>query len=129
LRSIRILHKTSALQSPDFSRGRKAGFVEPPPRGRRASASSLAPERLEAITRWPIMPDRAMILEHLEQARRLVAEGDRHIAHQREIIAEKEHDGHDTSTSKQLLDQFEQICAMYVAERDRLEKELDEAMK
>jgi hypothetical protein len=75
------------------------------------------------------MPDRAMTLEHLEQARRHVAEGERHIAHEREIIAEKERDGHDTSMSKQLLDQLEQICALYVAERDRLEKELDEASK
>jgi hypothetical protein len=81
------------------------------------------------ITRWPTMPDRAMTLEHLEQARRHVAEGERHIAHEREIIAEKERDGHDTSTSKQLLDQFEQIYAMYVAERDRLEKELVETSK
>jgi hypothetical protein len=30
---------------------------------------------------------------------------------------------------KQLLDQFEQINAMYVAERDRPEKELVEASK
>ena len=87
------------------------------------------PERLEAITCWPIMPDRAMTLNHLEQARRRVAKGERHIALQREIVAEKERDGHDTSTSKQLLDQFEQIYAMYVAERDRLEKELVEASK
>jgi hypothetical protein len=58
------------------------------------------------------MRDRVMTLEHLEQARRHVAEGERHIAHEREIIAEKERDGHDTSMSKQLLDQFEQICAM-----------------
>ena len=75
------------------------------------------------------MPDRDMILEHLEQARRHIAEGERHIAHQREIIAERERDGDDTSTSKQLLDQFEQICAMYVAERDRPERELVEAAK
>jgi hypothetical protein len=86
-------------------------------------------ERLAAITCWPIMPDRAMTLEHLEQARRRVAEGQRHIALQREIVAEKERDGHDTSTSKQLLDQFEQIYAMYVAERDRLEEELVETSK
>lgn len=70
-----------------------------------------------------------MILEHLAQARRHVADAERHIAHQREIIAEKERDDHDTSASKRLLDQFEQICALYIAERDRLEKELDETSK
>jgi hypothetical protein len=73
--------------------------------------------------------DRKMILEHLVQARRHVAEAEQHIAHQREIIAERERDDHDTSTSKRTLDQFEQIYAMYVAERDRLEKELAEASK
>jgi hypothetical protein len=71
--------------------------------------------------------DRKMILEHLAQARRHVADAERHIAHEREIIAEKERDGHDTVASKQLLDQFKQIYTMYVAERDRLEKELVEA--
>jgi hypothetical protein len=71
--------------------------------------------------------DRKMILEHLAQARRHVADGERHLAHEREIIAEKERDGHDTATSKQLLDQFKQIYTMYVAERDRLEEELVEA--
>jgi hypothetical protein len=71
--------------------------------------------------------DRKMILEHLAQARRHVADAERHIAHEREIIAEKERDGHDTAGSKQLLDQFKQIYTMYVAERDRLERELVEA--
>jgi hypothetical protein len=73
--------------------------------------------------------DRHRILEHLAQARRQVAEAERHIAHQREIIAEKERDDHDTCRSKQLLDQFEQTYTMYVDERDRLEKELVEASK
>jgi hypothetical protein len=36
---------------------------------------------------------------------------------------------HDTSTSKQTLDQFEQIYAIYLAERDRLEKVLVEVLK
>jgi sRNA-binding protein len=75
------------------------------------------------------MPDRTLILEHLEQARRHVAEAERHVAHQREIIAEKERDGRDTTTSKQLLDQFEQTYRLHVTDRDRLEKELVEASK
>jgi hypothetical protein len=86
-----------------------------------------ARERPDAIARWRRMPDRAMILEHLAHARRHVAEAEQHLAHQREIIAEKERDGHDAATSRQLLDQFEQTYTMYVAERDRLEKELVEA--
>jgi hypothetical protein len=75
------------------------------------------------------MPDRTLILDHLAQAQRHVAEAERHIAHQREIVAKSERDGHDTATSKQLLDQFEQLYMLHVADRDRLEKELDEASK
>lgn len=73
------------------------------------------------------MEDRNTILDHLEQARRHAAEAERHVAHQREIIAQRERDGHDTAMSKQLLDQLEQLYTVYVAERDRLEKELVEA--
>ena len=89
----------------------------------------MAPERLNAVGRWLGMPDRTLILNHLAQARRHVTEAERHVANQREIVAEKERDGHDTATSKQLLNQFEELYRMHVAERDRLEKELDEASK
>jgi hypothetical protein len=75
------------------------------------------------------MPDRTLILDHLAKAQRHVAEAERHVAHQREIVAQRERDGHDTATSKQLLDQFEQLYVMHVADRDRLEKELDEVWK
>jgi hypothetical protein len=93
-----------------------------------AHCTTQAPERLDAIARYlQRAMDRKIILDHLAQARRHVADAERHIAHEREIIAEKERDGHDTATSKQLLDQLRQIYTMYVAERDRLEKELVEA--
>jgi hypothetical protein len=75
------------------------------------------------------MPDRTLILDHLASARRHVAEAERHVAHQREIVAQRERDGHDTATSKQLLDQVEELCRMHVADRDRLEQELDEISK
>jgi hypothetical protein len=75
------------------------------------------------------MPDRTLILDHLALARRHVAEAERHVAHQREIVAQTERDGHDTATSKQLLDQFEELYRMHVADRDRLEQELDEISK
>jgi hypothetical protein len=75
------------------------------------------------------MPDRTLILDHLTLARRHVAEAERHLAHQREIVAQKERDGHDATMSKELLFQFEQLYAMHVADRDRLEKELDQASK
>jgi hypothetical protein len=87
------------------------------------------PERLDAFGRCPGMLNRTLVSEHLEQARRHVAKAERLLAHQREIIAERERDGHDTARSRQLLDQFEQFYAMHVVERDRLEKELAEMKK
>jgi hypothetical protein len=73
--------------------------------------------------------DRKMILDHLELARRHVAEAERHIDQQRWTIARLERDGHDTSASKTLLEQFQQFYKMHVEDRDRLQKELDEASK
>ncbi len=102
------------------SRARQPNYLSP-------FQTSSRRERLDAVVRWPFMPDRAMKLERLAEARRHVAEAERHLAHQREVIAQKERGGHDTATSKQLLDQFERTYTMYIAERDRLEKELVEA--
>jgi hypothetical protein len=67
--------------------------------------------------------DRSTLLEHLAQARRHVAAGKRLIARQRELVAELERDGHDSSTAKQLLRIFEETQKLHVADRDRLERE------
>jgi hypothetical protein len=69
--------------------------------------------------------DRAMIQDHLNQAERHIADGERHLSNQRALIAELEHDGHDTSAAKSLLRQFEELQALYVADRDRLRTELE----
>ena len=63
-------------------------------------------------------------LEHLELAHRHIAQNERHIAHQREIIAELERDSHDTDRHRQLLYQMEDLYRFHIADRDRLEKEL-----
>lgn len=65
-----------------------------------------------------------MILEHLNQAERHVAEGERHIAGQKKIIAELGNDGHDQKAAIALLGQFEETQALYIADRDRLRAEL-----
>jgi hypothetical protein len=71
--------------------------------------------------------DRNAILDHLAMAKRHVAEAKRHVARQRETVAQLERDGHDTSASRTLLEQFEHLYMMHVTDRDRLQKELDEA--
>jgi Spy/CpxP family protein refolding chaperone len=67
---------------------------------------------------------RDMLLDHLAQARRHVAQGEQHVMRQRELVAEMERDGHDTAQSRALLKQFEELLALHVADRDRMEREL-----
>jgi Spy/CpxP family protein refolding chaperone len=70
--------------------------------------------------------DKAMLLDHLEKARRHVAEGELHLAHQRELVAKLGRDGHDTKDARQLLEQFEELQQLHIQDRDRLERELAE---
>lgn len=71
--------------------------------------------------------DRAMILNHLNQAHRHVAEGARQVAEQRERVQKLERDGDDTRDSRLLLKQFEELLALHIADRERLERELFES--
>jgi hypothetical protein len=68
--------------------------------------------------------DRAILEEHLELAERHVAAGEQIVARQRAVVAQLAHDGHDIGEATRLLDQFEQVQASYIADRDRLRKEL-----
>jgi hypothetical protein len=68
--------------------------------------------------------DRPLVERHLAQAEQRVSEGKRHIANQRELVAELERDGHPTEQACRLLAQFEEIQALYIADRDRVWAEL-----
>jgi hypothetical protein len=68
--------------------------------------------------------DRQMLLEHLAMANKHVETGERHVRRQRELIAELERDGHDTASARQLLEQFEKLQEMHIADRDRIQREL-----
>jgi hypothetical protein len=68
--------------------------------------------------------DREMIERHLAQARRHVTEGEQHVARQRNLLAELPRDGHDTTEAAKLLENFEDLQRMHVADSDRLEREL-----
>ena len=67
---------------------------------------------------------RHVLQEHLAQAERHVADGAAIIDRQKSLILELERDGHDTSRSRALLCQFEEIQQLHVADRDRLKTEL-----
>ena len=59
-----------------------------------------------------------MLLEQLTATERHIARGREHIAHQRELIAELEHDGHATAAAraKDILQSFKQ-CEAAVRQR------------
>jgi hypothetical protein len=70
------------------------------------------------------MIDRKLWHEHLAQADRHVAEGKQQVARQREIVAKLERDGHNAAAARDLLRLFEEMQAMYIADRDRILKDL-----
>ena len=61
------------------------------------------------------MNDRAMHLRHLQEAKRWVAEGERHIAEQEQRIATLRRDGHDVTKAESLLEVFYQTQAQHIA--------------
>jgi hypothetical protein len=67
--------------------------------------------------------DLTMPQEHLAQAERLVLEGERHVARQRQIVAELGRDGRDTKEALDLLRRLEEWSALRIDDRDRLRKE------
>jgi hypothetical protein len=68
--------------------------------------------------------DRSLIEEHLAQANRHVAEGEGHVTKQRELVAQMERDGHDTTEALKLLGHFEELQELHIADRNRIEEEL-----
>jgi hypothetical protein len=61
--------------------------------------------------------------EYLEQVERLVQEGERNVARQRQVVDALDHDGHNTGEAMMLLRQLEDLLAMWIADRDRLHRE------
>ena len=71
--------------------------------------------------------EREMLMEHLSQAERHVAEGMMHVERQRNLVENLARDGHDTTQSEGTLKQFEETLALHIQVRDRLLKELAES--
>ncbi len=68
--------------------------------------------------------DREMELGHLALAEKAVIEGERHIQHQEQVVAELDRDGHDTREALALLATFRRLQAEHVAHRDFLLRKL-----
>jgi hypothetical protein len=70
--------------------------------------------------------DRTTLLQRLQQARAHIADGERHIRRQREIIDELERDGHNVELARELLATLEQVQKTHISAGERLVKMLEE---
>ena len=61
----------------------------------------------------------------LAEAEDQVELGARNVTRQREIVAQLERDGFDTLGARALLIEFEEAQTAYIAERDRLRREVE----
>jgi hypothetical protein len=68
--------------------------------------------------------DRELLERGLAEAEQCVAKAERHLVNQLEFVARLERDGCDPSQAMQLLQHFEELQALHVADRDRLRKQL-----
>ena len=71
--------------------------------------------------------DRDSACRHLELANKHVAGGQRRVDAQLQLVIRLERDGHDTFQARWLLEQFEQILALQIENRDRIVQELSES--
>ena len=70
--------------------------------------------------------NREMIIDHLKQAERHIAEGRGHVERQRQIVEELVRRGDDARRSTALLELFEETLAKHIEDRDRIRSELAE---
>jgi hypothetical protein len=68
--------------------------------------------------------DRKLLEDHLSAAERQLAEVERNVANQRELVSQLERAGHDTDSATRQLEQLVEVLAMHIADRDRVRKEL-----
>lgn len=68
--------------------------------------------------------DHAILREHLALVEQHIRDGERHIGRQRQLIAELQRSGHDSSTAQDLLRSYEQSQSLHIAKRDRMRQEL-----
>jgi hypothetical protein len=68
--------------------------------------------------------EQVTLREYAAQADRLVAERQRQVAHQHEIVSDLECAGRNSQQARKLLREFEACLTLQVADRDRLHQQL-----
>ena len=71
---------------------------------------------------------RNMLIDHLAQAERHIAQGKMHVDRQRQIVEDLVRDSKDAGRSRKLLELFEDTLETHIEERDRLLTELAEGV-
>jgi hypothetical protein len=70
--------------------------------------------------------DRARVLEHLALAERHIAEGEKHLRRQEDLILEMQRDGLDTDQALDVLATLRETQALHHQDRERIQRELEE---
>jgi hypothetical protein len=70
--------------------------------------------------------DRQTTSQQLTLAERHVAEGERRLARQRELIAELDRDGHDTKRARMILATMQDTQVLHCEDRARLRRMLEQ---
>jgi len=68
--------------------------------------------------------DQATLKMDLERAERHIKTSEQHVACQRQVVFERQQDGVDAREARRLLQLFEQLLTLHIAERNRLRQEL-----
>jgi hypothetical protein len=70
--------------------------------------------------------ERLLLCQRVEEAKRHVDDNECRLARQRQILADLERRGHDTTVALESLERLEKMQCAHVAELDRVLVELDE---
>jgi hypothetical protein len=70
--------------------------------------------------------DRKTILRDLARARERVAQVERHLKVQQQIVDVLQRDGCNALHARKLLQQYQELQARHISDRDRLERDLSE---
>jgi hypothetical protein len=120
--SAQSLSRVSHLGAPWMCLASSAGRTSWP-----RPASGTRPHA-EAFLLMPV-EDLPLLELRLTRSEAFVVQGNHHVERQRQIVAQLERDGHDSTGARELLGTLEQSLALHIDDRDRLRKELGQAQR
>ena len=80
----------------------------------------------ECVLRLPVPTDRVVLSKYVEQAKRHVVETEKHLQQRRVALVDLERKGHMKAAerARKALSRFEALQAEFIADHNRLKKEL-----